>query len=113
MILLKALRSLYKRFICITLGYPTAEEEKLVQSVTESSTKVTEHGLGGYRVHSPIDDPENLEKELDLARDVVENQPKLSEKDEVFRDSLLVLLKSVEVKTIKIDKLITELEKLK
>lgn len=113
MIALKALTSLYKRFKGITLGYPTAEEEKLVKRVIESSTKVSDYGLSGYRVDGPITDWDEVEKELDKARFIVDNESTLSEKDRVFRDCLLVLMRSIDVKTRTVDKLITELEDMK
>lgn len=112
MIALKALTSLYKRFKGITLGYPTGEQEDLVKRLIGRSMKTTQTGLGGYRVDAPIDDPENLSNELDRSRIIVENESKLKDKDEVYRQALLVLLKSVEIKTTKIDKLIEELEEM-
>lgn len=110
---LKSLTSLYKRFKGITLGYPTTEEEKLVKRVIESSTKVSDHGLSGYRVDNPITDWDRLEKELDKGRNIVDNEYELDEKDRVFRDSLLLLMKSIDVKTRKVDELIAKLEEMK
>lgn len=107
---LKSLRSLYKRFKDITLGYPTAEEEKLVKQLTERSMATTQSGLSGYRVDAPIDDWDEVEKQLDKAKKIVDNESSLNEKDKVFRDCLLVLMRSIDVKTRKVDKLITELE---
>lgn len=110
---LKSLRSLYKRFKCITLGYPTAEQENLIKRLTERFMKTEKTGLGGYRVDAPITDWDEVEKQLDRSRIIVENESKLSEKDKVFRDSLLVLMRSIDVKTRKVDELITELEELR
>lgn len=74
--------------------------------------KTRQTGLGGYRVDAPITDWDEVEKELDMAKKIVKNENKTLIKDEIFRQALLVLLKSVEVKTVKIDKLIEELEKM-
>lgn len=112
MIALKALTSLYKRLRGITLGYPTAEEEDLVKRVIESSAKVSDYGLSVYRVDSPITDWHEVEKQLDRSRKIVENESSLNEKDRVFRDSLIILMRSIDVKTRKVDRLITELEKM-
>lgn len=75
--------------------------------------KTRQTGLGGYRVDAPITDWDEVEKELDKSRIIVQNESKLKDKDEVYRQALLVLLKSVEIKTTKIDKLIKELEEIK
>ena len=96
-----------------TLATHVAPEEKdLVKRLTERSMKTTQTGLGGYRVDGPIDDPENLAEQLDKAKKIVENESSLSEKDRVFRDCLLVLMRSIDVKTRRIDELIAELEKM-
>lgn len=110
---LKALTSLYKRFKGIILDYPTPDEEKLVKRVRESSTRVSDHGVGGYRVEAPITDWDEVEKQLDMAKKIVQNESSLNEKDRVFRDCLLVLMRSIDVKTRKVDELITELEEIK
>lgn len=110
---LKALTRLYKRFKGITLGYPTSEEKNLVKRLTERSMKTTQTGLGGYRVEAPITDWAEVEKELDRAKKIIDNGSSLSEKDRVFRDCLLVLMRSIDVKTRRVDKLIIELEELK
>lgn len=110
---LKALTSLCKRFRAIILGYPTAHEEKLVKRVIESSTRVSDYGVGGYLVDSPITDWDQVEKQLDKAKKLVENESSLNEKDRVFRDCLLVLMRSIDVKTRKVDELITKLEEIK
>lgn len=93
-------------------GRPTADEEKLVKRLTARSMKTTQTGLGGYRVDAVIDDWKKVNEELDMAKKIVENDNKGLSKDEIFRQALLVLLKSLEVKTVKIDKLIEELEKM-
>lgn len=75
--------------------------------------KTRQTGLGGYRVDAPITDWHEVEKQLDRAKKIVDNESSLSEKDRVFRDCLLVLMRSIDVKTRKVDELITELEEIK
>lgn len=109
----KPLTRLIELFKAILATHVAPEEKDLVQKLTERSMKTTQTGLGGYVVHAPIDDPENLANELDRSRFIVDNESRLTDKDEVYRQALLVLLKSVEIKTTKIDKLIEELEEMK
>jgi len=55
---------------------------------------------------------ENGPEEVDKVEKVGENETSLNEKDKVFRDALVVLLKRIEIKTLKEDKLIKMLEDL-
>lgn len=55
---------------------------------------------------------ENDPEEVDRAEKVGENESRLSEKDRVFRDALVVLLGHIEVKTVKIDELLTKLKEM-
>lgn len=106
----RVFRMYLTKLLHFIFGRPTAEEEKLVKRVRESSTRVSDHGVGGYRVDSPITDWDEVEKQLDMAKKIVENEPSLNEKDRVFLDCLLVLMRSIDVKTRKVDELITKLE---
>ena len=108
----KPLKSLVAAFKALLATRVAPEDKNLVDRLTGRSITTTQTGLSGYRVDAPIDDPENLVKELDRSRIIVENESKLLDKDEVYRQALLVLLKSVEIKTTKIDKLIEELEEM-
>lgn len=56
---------------------------------------------------------ENDPEEVDKAEKVGENEPDLNEKDALFRDTLVVLLGHVEIRTTKIDQLLMKLEGLK
>lgn len=87
------------------------EDHKLAEDVKKSNTKIRECGLGGYLVISPIDDWDKLDKELERSKKIVNNL--LNEKEVVFRDSLIILMKSVEVKTLKTDYLIQKLEEMR
>lgn len=55
---------------------------------------------------------ENDPEEVDKVEKVGENESSLNEKDRVFRDALVVLLGHVEVKTVKIDELLTKLKEM-
>lgn len=55
---------------------------------------------------------ENDPKEVDKAEKVVDTESSLNEKDKVFSDSLVVLLGHIEVKTVKIDELLTKLKEM-
>lgn len=55
---------------------------------------------------------ENGPEEVDKVEKVGENETSLNEKDKVFRDSLIVLLGHVDVKTVKIDELLTKLKEM-
>lgn len=104
--------SLFEVFKALTNTRVAPDDKNLVERLTERSMKTTQTGLGGYRVDAAIDDWKKVNEELDMAKKIVENENKTLSKDEIFRQALLVLLKSVEVKTVKIDKLIEELEKM-
>lgn len=108
----KAIKRLIERFKAVLVTHVAAEDKDLVKRLTERSMKTTQNGLGGYRVDSPITDWNEVEKELDKAKKIVDNESSLSEKDKIFRDCLLVLMKSIDVKTRKVDRLITELEEM-
>ena len=54
--------------------------------------------------------PPGRPKEVDKAKKVVDAESGLSEKDKVFRDSLVVLLGHVEIRTAKIDGLLNKLK---
>lgn len=105
--------SLFEVLKALTNTKVAPQDKDLVKRLTERSMTTTQTGLSGYRVDAPIDDPENLANELDRSKIIIENGSKLKDKDEVYRQALLVLLKSVEIKTTKIDKLIEELEDMK
>lgn len=108
----KPLRRLIESFKAILATRVTPEDKELVKRLTERSMKTTQTGLGGYRVEAPITDWDEVEKELDKAKKIIDNESGLSEKDRVFRDCLLVLMRSIDVKTRKVDRLITELEEM-
>lgn len=89
--------------------------------------------LGGFRFDCAQDD-EKFDTELKMAEEIVtnsrsnqqsdpeevdkvekvgENEPSLSEKDRLFRDALVVLLGHIEVRTVKIDDLLTKLKEMR
>lgn len=105
--------SLFEVFKALTNTKVAPEDKDLVKRLTERSMTTTQTGLSGYRVDAPIDDWDEVEKELDRAKIIIENELSLSEKDRVFRDCLLVLMRSIDVKTRKVDELIAKLEGIK
>lgn len=109
----KPLKSLVAAFKALLATRVAPEEKDLVKRLTERSMKTIQTGLGGYRVDSPINDWDKVGKQLDMAKKIVDNESGLSQKDRVFRDCLLVLMRSIDVKTRKIDELITKLEEMK
>lgn len=109
----KPLKSLVAAFKALLATRVAPEDKELVKRLTERSMKTTQNGLGGYRVDAAIDDWDEVEKELDRAKRIVDNESKLSETDKLFRDCLLVLMRSIDVKTRKVDELITKLEEMR
>ena len=108
------------------------EIDSKTMAAIRSIPTTTRTFLGGFRFDCPQDDDkfytelkmaeeivtntrskqENDPEEVDRAEKVGENESRLSEKDRVFRNCLLVLMKSIDVKTRKVDRLITELEEM-
>ena len=108
------------------------EIDSKTMAAIRSIPTTTRTFLGGFRFDCPQDDDkfytelkmaeeivtntrskqENDPEEVDKVEKVGENESSLSEKDEVFRDSLIVLLGHVEVKTVKIDELLTKLKEM-
>ena len=109
----KPLKSLVAAFKALLATRVAPEDKDLVKRLTERSMKTTQTSLGGYRVDAAIDDWDEVEKELDRAKKIVDNESTLNEKDRIFRDCLLVLMRSIDVKTRRIDELIAELEEMK
>lgn len=99
----------------------------------KSIPATTRTWLGGFRFDCPQEDEkfdievkwaeeivtnsrskeENDPEEVDKVEEVGENELDLSEKDKLFRDALIVLLGHVEIRTNKIDDLLTKLKELK
>ena len=108
------------------------EIDSKTMAAIKSIPSATRTWLGGYRVDIAQDDEkfytelktakeivtnsrskeENDPEEVDKVQEVRENESGLSEKDRVFRDSLIVLLGHIDVKTVKIDELLTKLKEL-
>ena len=108
------------------------EIDSKTMAAIKSIPSTTRLWLGGYRVDIPQDDwmmydhltkakeivtdsrskQENYPKEVDKVEEVGENESSLSEKGKVFRDALVVLLGHIEVKTPKIDELLTKLKEM-
>lgn len=108
-------------------------DSKTMAAIKSTPASTTLTGLGGFRFDCPQDDDkfytelkmaeeivtnnrskeENDPKEVDKMKELGENESSLSEKDRVFRDSLIVLLGHVEIRTSKIDELLTKLKEMK
>lgn len=108
------------------------EIDSKTMAAIRSIPTTTRTFLGGFRFDCPQDDDkfytelkmaeeivtntrskqENDPEEVDKVEKVGENESSLSEKDEVFRDSLIVLLGHVEIRTSKIDELLTKLKEM-
>jgi len=109
------------------------EIDSKTMAAIKSMPSTTRTFIGGFRFDCPQDDgkfytelkmaeeivtnsrskEENDPGEVDKEHKVGENGSSLSEKDRMFRDSLIVLLGHVEVKTVKIDELLTKLKEMK
>lgn len=109
------------------------EIDSKTMAAIKSMPSKTMTWLGGYRVDIGQDDDkfytelnmaeeivtnsgskqENDPEEVDKVEEVGENEYKLSEKDRLFRDSLIVLLGHIDVKTTKIDELLTKLKEMR
>lgn len=109
------------------------EIDSKTMAAIKSNPSTTRTFLGGFRFDCEQDDEklytelkmaeeivtnsrskqENDPEEVDKEEEVGENESSLSEKDRVFRDSLIVLLGHVEIQTTKIDNLLTKLKELK
>lgn len=108
------------------------EIDSKTMAAIKSMPSKTMTWLGGYRVDIGQEDEkfytelkmaeeivtnsrpkqENDPEEVDKVEKVGENESSLNEKDRVFRDALVVLLGHVEVKTVKIDELLTKLKEM-
>jgi len=108
------------------------EIDSKTMAAIKSIPATTRTFLGGFRFDCPQDDEkfytelkmaeetvtnsrskeENDPVEVDKMEEVGENKSSLSEKDRVFRDALVVLLGHIEVKTVKIDELLTKLKEM-
>lgn len=109
------------------------EVDSKTMAAIKSIPATTRLFFGGFRFDCPQDDDkfytelkmaekivtnsgskeENDPKEVDKVEKVGDNESSLSEKDKVFRDSLIVLLGHIDVKTVKIDELLTKLKEMK
>lgn len=109
------------------------EIDSKTMAAIKSNPSATRLWPGGYRVDIAQDDDkfytelkmaeeivtntrskqENDPEEVDKVEKVGENESSLSEKDRVFRDSLIVLLGHIEIRTSKIDELLTKLKDMK
>lgn len=108
------------------------EIDSKTMAAIRSMPSTTRTWLGGYRVDIPQDDwmiydhltkakeivtnnrskKENDPEQVDKEGKVGEDESGLNEKDRVFRDSLIVLLGHVEIRTSKIDELLTKLKEM-
>lgn len=108
------------------------EIDSKTMAAIKSIPSTTRTWLGGFRFDCPQDDDkfntelkmaeeivtnsrskqENDPEEVDKVEQVGENESSLSEKDRVFRDALVVLLGHIEVRTVKIDELLTKLKEM-
>lgn len=108
------------------------EIDSKTMAAIKSIPSTTRLWLGGFRFDCPQDDDkfytelkmaeeivtnsrskqENDPEEVDKLEEVGENGTSLNEKDKLFRDSLIVLLGHIDVRTVKIDELLTKLKEM-
>lgn len=109
------------------------EIDSKTMAAIKSIPATTRLFFGGFRFDCPQDDEkfytelkmaeeivtnsrskqENDPEEVDKMEEVGENESSLSEKDRVFRDSLIVLLGHIEIRTSNIDELLVKLKEMR